>query len=227
MEQLVLDLASPRPPTLENFLPGRNAEALGALARFAEADTGETSIVLWGAPGAGKSHLLRAVVSRAAETRSAIYYPDSNALGVALVGTTAFLAVDDVDAADADAQAQLFTLYNELAEAGGRLVVAAALPPARMPLRDDLRTRLSAGLIYEIVPMADADKPAALAAYARACGFELADDVIAYLLAHGRRDMPSLLALLSALDRRALATKRAVTVPLLRTWLLSRESTAN
>jgi len=43
--------------------------------------------------------------------------------------------------------------------------------------------------------------------------------VIAYLLAHGRRDMPSLVATLAALDRHSLAVKRAVTVPLLREWL--------
>lgn len=61
----------------------------------------------------------------------------------------------------------------------------------------------------------------------RARGFVLAEDVIAYLLAHGRRDMPSLLALLAALDRHALATKRAVTVPLLKSWLQRAEAAAN
>src|SRR5690606_18286316 len=89
----------------------------------------------------------------------------------------------------------------------------------RLALRDDLRTRLAWGLAYEIVPLADADKPAALAAYARARGFALAGEVIAYLLAHGRRDMRSLVATLAALDRRSLALKRPVTVPLLREWM--------
>jgi len=88
-----------------------------------------------------------------------------------------------------------------------------------MALRDDLRTRLGWGLIFEIQPLGDADKPAALTAYARQRGFGLSDDVIAYLLAHGRRDMPSLVATLAALDRHSLAVKRAVTVPLLREWL--------
>ncbi len=219
MEQLVLDLASPGPPTLENFLPGRNAEALAALARFAAADTRETSIVLWGAPGGGKTHLLRATVAAAVNTQTARYHAGPNALPVSPVDAIDLLAIDDVDSADAPAQAQLFTLYNELAANGAHMVFAAALPPARMRLREDLRTRLSYGLIYEIVPLADVDKAAALASYARARGFVLAEDVIAYLLAHGRRDMPSLLALLAALDRHALATKRAVTVPLLRSWL--------
>ena len=50
-------------------------------------------------------------------------------------------------------------------------------------------------------------------------GFRLSDDVIGYLLAHGRRDMPTLVATLAALDRHSLATQRPITVPLLRDWL--------
>ena len=46
--------------------------------------------------------------------------------------------------------------------------------------------------------------------------------MIAYLLAHGRRDMPTLVATLAALDRHSLATKRPITVPLLRDWLRDR-----
>ena len=65
----------------------------------------------------------------------------------------------------------------------------------------------------------DADKPAALLAYARQRGFTLAPDVIRYLLVHGRRDMATLLATLAALDRHSLATKRPVTLPMLRGWL--------
>jgi DnaA family protein len=74
-------------------------------------------------------------------------------------------------------------------------------------------------LVYEIVPLSDDEKPAAMAAYAAQRGFRLGDDVIGYLLAHGRRDMPALLATLSALDRHSLSTKRPITVPLLREWL--------
>ncbi len=92
-------------------------------------------------------------------------------------------------------------------------------PPARLALREDLRTRLALGLVFEVIPLADADKPQALAAFARERGFRLSDDVIAYLLAHGRRDMPSLVATLAALDRHSLATQRGITVPLLREWL--------
>ena len=143
---------------------------------------------------------------------------DVNALAD-LADPPALVAIDDVDRADEGAQARVFTLYNRLQERGGQLLAAAAVPPARLPLRDDLRSRLGWGLAYEIVPLGDADKPEALARYARERGWRLGDDVIAYLLAHGRRDMPALVATLAELDRRSLAAKRPVTVHLLREWL--------
>jgi DnaA family protein len=129
------------------------------------------------------------------------------------------IAVDRVDDASTEEQAQLFTLYNALKLNGGRLLAASSLPLAALPLRQDVRTRLGWGLVYAVTPLADTEKPSALLAYAQQRGFALSEEVIRYLLAHGRRDMKSLLATLTALDRHSLATKRAITVPLLRDWL--------
>lgn len=219
-EQLVFELVAPEPATFANFVVGRNAEAVAALRHAAAGTLAERGVVLWGAGGAGKSHLLAACVDAAARHgRCAFAWPSPAAidLGVPLAG--ALVAVDDVDRADADGAARLFTLYNALAERGGTFVAAGALPPARLALRDDVRTRLSWGLVLEVVPLADDEKPSALAAYARSRGFVLADEVIVYLLAHGRRDMRTLVATLAALDRASLVQKRAVTVPLVREWL--------
>lgn len=220
MEQLVFELVEPEPPAFRTFVAGRNGEAVASLERAAVGALAETSIVLWGPPGAGKSHLLSATVAAATVAgRPASYCASPANLGREAPAPGTLVAVDEVGAADAEGQARLFTLYNTLRERGGTLVVAADAPPARLPLRDDVRTRLSWGLVYEIVPLADAEKPAALAAYARSRGFALSDDVIVYLLAHGRRDMRTLVGTLAALDRRSLAQKRPVTVPLLREWL--------
>ena len=130
-----------------------------------------------------------------------------------------FYAIDRIDEADAEASAHMFTLFNATQENGGRIIAASRAALVALPLREDLRSRLGWGLVYEVLPLADQDKPAALAAYARERGFALADEVIDYLLRHGRRDMRSLLATLDALDRRSLAAKRPITVPMLRDWL--------
>ncbi|HSC23577.1 MAG TPA: DnaA regulatory inactivator Hda [Casimicrobiaceae bacterium] len=219
-EQLVLDLAKPEPPTFSNFVPGPNREALAALRALAASSSRETGILLWGAPHGGKSHLLAACAAEAGASRPVAWCATPAALPAAdALRPSTLLVVDAVDAADAQAQALLFTLVNRLAALDGQWLAASALPPARVALRDDLRTRLALGLVLEIVPLTDADKPQALVAYARERGFHLGDDVIDYLLAHGRRDMGSLMAALAALDRRSLAVKRGVTVPLLREWL--------
>lgn len=222
-EQLILELAGPAPATFDNFVAGRNAELVAALRAVAAGGAGDTGFLLWGAPGAGKSHLLRAVVAAVrARGAQAALFDNPGALAAAdpdLIGRQALVAVDDVETAGADAQARLFTLFNVLRAAGGRLVAASAVSPAALPLRADLRSRLGWGSVQEVLPLDDSGKPAALIAWARQRGFGLSDEVIAYLLAHGRRDMTTLLATLEGLDRKSLAAKRPITLPLLRVWL--------
>jgi DnaA family protein len=223
MEQLVFELAAPEPASFENFLPGANAEVLAALERCASGAAADTGLLLWGAVGAGKSHLLKATVRAAsAQGRSAVLFNEPvelEAVDADVLAAHALVAVDRIDTASDAAQARLFTLYNALKAAGACLVAASRLPLAALPVRDDLRSRLGWGLVYEVLPLADGDKPAALVDYARRRGFALSEDVIRYLLAHGRRDMSALCSTLAALDRHSLATKRAITVPLLREWL--------
>jgi DnaA family protein len=219
MEQLTFELAPIEPPSFANFLAGPNAEAVTALRQLARGEVRETGVLVWGAPGSGRTHLLHAVVAAAQSLPAANYHAGPATVPAEPPAPGALVAIDDVEDADPDAQGRLFTLYNALQATGGRMLVAAGAPPGRLPLRDDLRTRLGWGLVYELVPLADADKPAALARYAEERGFRLAEDVIGYLLAHGRRDMTALLATLAALDRYSLAAKRPITVPLLRQWL--------
>jgi DnaA-homolog protein len=221
VEQLVFELAAPEPPRLANFLPGRNAELVAMLPRFVGGELDETGLLLWGAPAAGKSHLLGAAVALAQDRGLAgrlVGHPAE--LGdTPSTAANALVAIDRIDEADAASTARIFTLFNALKESHGRLIAAARVPATALQLREDLRTRLGWGLVYEVLPLADDDKPAALAAYAKERGFALSADVIDYLLRHGRRDMRSLLATLAALDRRSLAAKRPITVPLLKEWL--------
>lgn len=219
MEQLTFELAAAEPPSFGNFLAGRNAEAVAQLEQAALGRVWETGIVVWGAAGSGRTHLLRAAVAAAAVRRPATYWSGPGAVTSVAPEPGAWVAIDDVETADPQAQGRLFTLFNHLQQTGGQMLAAAAMPPARLPLRDDLRTRLGWGLVYELLPLADADKPQALVRYAQERGFRLGDDVIGYLLSHGRRDMTTLMTTLAALDRYSLASKRPITLPLLREWL--------
>ncbi|MEO8755371.1 MAG: DnaA regulatory inactivator Hda, partial [Casimicrobiaceae bacterium] len=62
MEQLTFELAPAEPPSFANFLAGPNTEAVATLRQLARGDVRETGILVWGAPGSGRTHLLRAVV---------------------------------------------------------------------------------------------------------------------------------------------------------------------
>ena len=106
--------------------------------------------------------------------------------------------------------------YDLLRERGGALVASGAAPPVQLTLRGDLVTRLGWGLVYRVHVLSDAEKLGALTEHAAARGFPLLPEVGEYLLAHVRRDLPSLLAVLDALDRYSRETKRPVTVPLVR-----------
>ena len=218
MKQLALDIAQPPAPTLDNFVPGRNAEVVVALYSAAHAAHTERFIYLWGAPGSGRSHLLRAVVDAArADGRPAEMF-DSRAARFD-ASEDALCAVDDVHFLNEEAQIALFNLHNRIKAGRGTLLASGNAAPAQLKLRADLMTRLAAGLVYQVHGLNEEEKVAALKRHAQARGFQLSQEVIAYLLRHAQRDLPSLLALLDALDRYSLANRRAITLPLLRELL--------
>jgi DnaA family protein len=214
--QLVLDLLQPAAPTLENFVAGRNAEAMQALRRLAAGAAGERIVYLWGEVGCGRSHLLQALAALPGARLWRAEEPSDTA-GLTLV--------DDVERLTEDAQIRLFSRLNAVrARADAACVAAGAAPPAQLPLREDLRTRLAWGLVYQLQPLADAEKAEALRAQAAARGLAVGSDLVDYLLTHLPRDMRTLAAALDALDAFALAHKRPLTVPLARQWLAADET---
>lgn len=190
--QLALPIQPPPAPTLENFVPGGNAELLERLRELRAGRCAEAVLYLWGAPGSGRSHLLQASARE----------------GVVLA--------DDVERLDAPGQAALFTAINRAREAGSTVLAAGPLPPAQLALREDLRSRLAWGLVYEVKPLTDEERSVYLLGEAARRGLRLSDDVAAYLLSHVRRDMVSLGTILDHLDRTSLEQRRAVTLPLVR-----------
>ena len=217
MRQLLLQLSAPPAPTLDNYVPGRNGAALKALRDIAHGEGTERFVYLWGEPGSGRTHLLRGL-AHAAHGRAAAY-----ACGALAGGTDGnqVLAVDEVQDLSAADQVGLFDLYNRMRATRGVLVASGDAAPAQLALREDLRSRLAWGLAFQLHPLSDEEKAAALRGYARARALDLGEDVIAYLLKHARRDMASLIDILDALDRYSLEHKRPVSLPLVREALES------
>jgi DnaA family protein len=219
MRQLLLDLGADKPQTLDNFVVGHNEELLHLLRPFslrAANMPNERFVYLWGESGAGKSHLLHALAS-GSDTR---YIPaGANPDAFLFTAAVTLYLMDDCDQLSPDLQIAAFALFNQVRENGGLLVTAGALPPARLALREDLRTRLGWGLIYQLHGLTDDEKIATLTHAAHSRGMSLSPGVLPYLITHYRRDMRSLSAMLDALDQYSLETKRPITLPLLRSLL--------
>src|ERR1051325_3425916 len=194
MRQLPLPLSAAAQPSLDNYVAGANAEALEGVRSLAQGRLKEAIVYLWGAPGSGRSHLLAAAASA------------NPALGID----------DDVDVVQ-EAQPRAFYIAitpSRARPAGSRAPGAA--PPAGLGLREDLRTRLGWGLVYQLKPLTDADKALHLRGEAQRRGLSVSDEVVSSLLNHLPRDLASLHAVLDRLDRHSLARQRAVTLALVR-----------
>lgn len=194
MKQLLLDIKPAAAPSLDNFIVGHNAEALASLKQ-AIAGGQPRFIYFWGESGSGKSHLLSACKS------------------------ISMRVADDVHLLDNEAQIALFNTYNQQKEIGGALITAGLYAPTQMGLRDDLATRLAWGLVYQLHPLNDDEKASALKNHALERGMKLPDEITDYCLRYLRRDLPSLMAILDALDEWSLIEKKPVTVPMLRKLL--------
>ena len=216
MNQLLLDIAPVRQPTLENFVAGRNLELLSALRHALAGSSSERCFYLWGETGSGRSHLLQACVHAALDEQRSAVYARGNVPRMASEGAAEVVAVDDVEQFDDAAQIGLFDLYNRVRDGGGMLLVSGTQSPLHLALRDDLRTRLGWGLVYQVHGLSDEEKKQALMQHAQSRGFALPPEVTQYLLRHGRRDLPSLMTALDALDEHSLRLHRAPTVPLLK-----------
>jgi DnaA family protein len=222
--QLLLDLGTPPPARFETFLGAQNYELVTRLrtlgSELATGPVADRNFYIWGETGSGRSHLLQALCHEAPAHQARFASPPSPLTAFSFDPAVALYAVDDCERLNPAQQIALFNLFNEVrAHPGSALVIAGNAAPLALTVREDLRTRLGWGLVFQVAPLTDADKIEALRQAAKARGLALADDVPAYLLTHFQRDMPSLMRLLDALDRYSLEQHRAVTLPLLRAML--------
>lgn len=223
MRQLPLGVRLPDRALLESFLPGRNGEALAHAHAVAR---GEARGATWicGPQGAGKSHLLQAICAAAAARGRAGYLPLAQLapLGAGVLDGLAqlqCLCIDDLErvAGDSAWERGLFATLRELEEAGGALVVAAREPPALLPWAlADLGSRFTAGAVFALRALDEAEQHAALELRARLRGLELPEETWQWLRRRYPRDMQRLYQLLDTLDEAALAAQRRLTVPFIR-----------
>lgn len=214
MKQIPLAIGPEPLPTFDNYVSGANAAAVQHLETLV---LPAAPVYLWGPPGSGKTHLLRASAAHCQAAGQVVAWLDAaDRLPWPLPPAAALAVIDRCEALDDDAQHAAFALFVDAATHGVQVLAAGRLPPVDLPLRDDLRTRLAWGHVFALQPLAEAETRAVLRREADRRGIFLSDEVIDHLLTRFERDLSHLMRLLDRLDRFALAKARAVTVPLLR-----------
>lgn len=227
IEQLPLGLQLRSSARFSNFVPGANAELLTQLKQVAEGGAG-SQVFCWGAEGTGKTHLLQACCQFAATCEHTAVYlslADFHQLAPELLNgwdVYRLVCLDDFEAIAGrpDWEEAVFHLYNRVQQAGGSLVVSAAVSPTGLDLHlPDLASRLAAGLVYQLQRLDDAQSLAALTLRAQQRGFDLPEETGRYLLRRLPRNLPALMGMLERLDNASLAAQRRLTVPFVKTVL--------
>lgn len=221
MQQLLLDILPKSAPTLDNFVIGSNSNALNAVKNLQPGQ----AIYLWGSPGCGRSHLLKAKT-----ISNNCSFLDSNSKLVQFEQLANndkaidIIAIDDINQLNAPQQAAVFTIFNRWREQintdqAFAMICAGDYAPLNMPIREDIRTRLGWDLVFRLDLLSDEQRALALQDRANELGIKLPDDVLNWVLTHYDRDMRNLTALLKALDSYSLERHRAITIPLLKDLL--------
>jgi DnaA-homolog protein len=197
MKQMALDIGLAGPPTLAGFLAGPNETALRHLQLWAGSPTrSPVPTYLWGGAGSGKTHLLQAVEQSLREQgATAGWLSAATAEPPDFQEHWAVVLLDDV---------HLYTAVQQ---------------HAALQLREDLRTRLGWGRVFQLQAMSEPERRSVLRQAADERGVFLSDEVMDFILTRFSRDLGSLMQLLDHLDGYALRTQRAITIPLIKSML--------
>lgn len=223
--QLSLGVSLYDEATFDNFYvpdDSPNAQAVEALQQQLQAE-GEQSVYLWGPPGCGLTHLLQAACHRAHNAGVyAQYLPLHDLAGYEPASLTEGLVaqdlvcLDNLEAVVGNPQwdEALFILFNQMRDAGKRLVFSAYCSPNQLQCYlEDLRSRLNWGVVYHLDLLGDGEKKQALQQRARGRGMTMSDEVAQFILNRAPRDMNHLFDLLNTLDEVSLQEQRRLTIP--------------
>jgi len=223
-QQLLLQIHLDDSTTFENFyVSAENTQVVEFIQSNYKNDA-DQFVYLWGS-AAGCSHLLQALCHQYENKGlSAAYIPLTNhhQFTTAILSNLeqlSLVCIDDIQqiAGSQEWENALFSLYNNLREQGGKLVVTATKGPRNLSIGlADLGSRLQWGISFQVHPLNDEDKISALQLRAKLRGFTLSDQVAEYILQRNDRHISSLFEALNRLDRGSLEAKRKVTVPLVK-----------
>jgi DnaA-homolog protein len=229
MKQLPLDIGLSVSQSLDSFFPGSNEAVLEHFQLWVGATEfpshrSPVPTYLWGPGASGKTHLLHALREALRERGGVVGWLDPSLEKAPEFNPSwAAILMDDVHLYSPVQQQIAFNWFvNAVSPPNGmaRPVVASGdLPPSKLAMRDDLRTRLGWGHVFELVVLSENERRAVLRQIADVRGIFFKDDVMDYILSRFTRDLGHLLGLLDQIDQYALQTQRAITIPLIKAMM--------
>lgn len=202
-EQLPFDLGSRSAYGREDFwVSACNAEAVAWLDRWP--DWPGPLLVLTGPEGSGKTHLTHVFRQRVGD--GAVIRDDIDRL----LG----------DAAGYQLEQDLFHAWTRARDQGQPLLLTAQKPPAAWGIRlEDLRSRVAAAPLVRLGAPDDELMAVVMTKMFADRQLFVPQDVVSYMLKRIERSFTAIGRMVAAVDARALAEKRAVTIPLVRDLL--------
>lgn len=226
-KQLALAIQLNDEATLADFNWGENKLLQQQLQRMLTLKE-DRLLYLWGCKGSGKSHLLQASCQAINATESAIYLPlnllkEWGPQTIEGLEEQTLVCIDDIDviAQDLIWEEAIFHLYNKIKDMDkSLLIISGNCSPTTLPIKlPDLRSRLSWGLVIQLMELSDEDKVSTLKLHAAKRGFDLPESVGHFLLSRCSRNMHDLHQLLNRLDDASLAAQRKITIPFVKNIL--------
>lgn len=213
-EQLPLNLGHRPALGQEDFLVAScNEQAIAWLDRWPEWDP--PGLVIHGPAGCGKTHLAHVWQAR---SQAVFLSPESlqedEPPELLRDNSSAIIENADRVVGSAARERTLLHLYNILGERRGSLLLTAVTPVAGWQTElPDLRSRIAALPAVDVGAPDDPLIGAVLVKMFSDRQLRVGQDVIAYLLTHMERSFSAARRIVAALDSRALAAKRRITVP--------------
>ncbi|GHE97924.1 DnaA regulatory inactivator Hda [Thalassotalea profundi] len=184
---------------------------------------------LFGLSGAGKSHLLHASCSLAAELKLSsvcLSLGEVQQYSVDILDGLEHIdlvCLDDIQLISRSSvwQQAVFDLYNRIGEQNNKIIISGDKSIKALNLTlPDLASRLSWGYVEQVKLLNDEDKLQALQFRAGQRGLVLSHEVASFLVTRLSRDMKSLIQALDALDQASIREQRKITIPFIKNVLL-------
>lgn len=181
-----------------------NREAVGWIDKWP--DWGAPLLVVYGPPASGKTHLAQMWKEE--------------------TGAATGVLLEDMEriAGNREKEEEIFHLYNRMQETGGHILMTSAVSPREWPfVLADLKSRVLAAPAAAVGAPDDAARAVILSKLFSDRQIFVPQEVVDFLLPRLERSFAALRDIADSIDRKALAEKRPVTVPLARDVLQERQ----